>query len=153
MKSKLDIFVERRILIEKESIASKVISAYNNNQPGRIAFITELDSNKIAAFSYIDEKEMYVYLMVILKNVYLNINLSSEVQKAINDMKNRLPNEIPKWFIPYGVENFMDDYTLFTYGLRTGGTNVLAQVINDTIANVLTLESLRIEKILLDYGR
>ena len=149
-KSKLDILVERRVLTEKHTIASKAIDKYMLTQPGRFQFITELDSNKLSVFSYPNDKEVDIYISIILKNLFIHRTLAEAIIGHIKNQKHSTFNA--GTFNPVYVEEFLSKHTLFTYKITVGGTTVLSAMINDTLINFLTIEALKIEKLLIDYG-
>ena len=111
-KSKLDLLVERRVFVEKYSIASKVIDAYLLTQPGRFSLANELDSNKFSMISYQNDTHVDLYIAVILKNVYLNRDLSKNMKGVIkNNMEQK---HWPHGFNPLLMdEESFDNYTMF----------------------------------------
>jgi len=142
--------VERRVLFEKHSLASKAIDQFCRINTVGFPFTAELDSNKLVIFTYPSDKEVIVHLAVILKNLYLHRNVIHEVETFLkhSDCK---PSSAS--FTPSRVESFLDNYTLFTYHAVLGGTTVLNAMLQDTLIGFLTIEALKLEKFLLDYGR
>lgn len=149
MKSKLDILVERRVLTEKQTIASKVINQYFITQPGRFQFISEVDSNKVVVFSYPNDKEVDIHLTIIIKKLFLCTGVDIAIS---NQIKNQQVYA-GRGFVPLFVEDIFNNYIVFTYKMQIGGSAVLNSMLNDTLMNFLTISGLQIEKTILDYGK
>lgn len=148
IKSKLDLLVERRVLTEKYSIASMAIEVCIQAQLGRFHLSTELDYNKFCMISYVSDEKVDIYIVVILRNIYLHRNLVDDAKKTIN-----YHNEDKQGFNISSVEEFKNNYTMFAYKATIGGSVVLDAMIKDAFINSLTIEALKVEKQLLDYRR
>lgn len=153
-KSKLDILVERRVLTEKYSIASMAIDAYIQAQPGRFYLANELDTNKLYMISFPSDKEVDVYVLVLIKSVFLHRNLVDDFMKSIRLVEESAgPKKASGGLLPLFAEDFKNNYKMFAYKSTLGGSTVLHSVLNNTLMGFLTIEALKIEKQLLDYGK
>lgn len=145
-KSQLDLMVERRVLTEKQTIASIAIDILiQRYQPNQLPFVRELGSNKFVLFIYPDDKNVDVFLVTLLKKSYLHRNVADEFMKCIGKKMSG--------FAPSFMEDVTHNYVSFAYKATIGGATVLHHILNDTMLNTLTIETLKLEKAILDYGR